>query len=108
MTEDDGAKAQCFPLIPSPPNCSMPTLVQMLDFLAEFYAVTDRMSIRNDATGEASLVAFGMSLTKPSRKEAVLILGADDEEQMSVDHRSDLKPPVRAQSCSAPKTSAPT
>jgi hypothetical protein len=81
MTEDGSTTAQWLSQLPRPPNCSMPTLGETLDFLTDFYRAAERLSVRNYATGETSLVVFGMSLTKPSGKEVILILGANDEEQ---------------------------
>jgi hypothetical protein len=57
----------------------MSTLGEIRYFSAD--GAIDRLSVRNDAAGETSLVISCMPLTKPSGKDVVLILDANDEEQ---------------------------
>jgi hypothetical protein len=68
-------------LLPTPPTTSVPTLEELKAFVTQFYVAAACLSQYDASTGETSLVIFGMSLTKPSGKEVVMILGANDQEQ---------------------------
>jgi hypothetical protein len=68
-------------LLPTPPTTSVPTLEELKAFVTQFYVAAACLSQHDASTGETSLVVFGMSLTKPSGKEVVMILGANDQEQ---------------------------
>lgn len=80
-------------LLPTPPSSSVPSLEELQAFAIQFYRAATRLSSSTKTTTtkkahggscdyiHTKLVVCCMSLTKPSRKEVVLILGANDEEQ---------------------------